>query len=53
MFFDKLSDARGYAKSETMHTRGRLHKAVPCRQWRFNRLTGEYSLVACYTVVLA
>jgi len=52
MFFDTMRAARSYAKSQTADTWGRAHKAVPCRQWRFDRATGEYSLVACYTVVL-
>jgi len=53
MFFDKLGDARAYAKALTADMRGKRHKAIACYQWRFDRLTGEYALVACYTVVLA
>ena len=54
MFFDKLKDAKAYAKSQTQDMRGVYkHKAMPCKQWRFDRLTGEYNLVSCYTVVLA
>ena len=53
MFFDKLSDARAYAKSQTQDTRGRVHKALACKHWRLCRVTGEYNLVPCYTVVLA
>lgn len=53
MFFDSLSDARAYAKALTADMRGRKHKAIACTQWRFDRLTGEYESVACYTVVLA
>lgn len=53
MFFDTMRAARDYAKSQTADTRGRKHKAVACRQWRFDRTSGEYNLVPCFTVVLA
>lgn len=53
MFFDTLSDARAYAKALTADMRGRKHKAIACNQWRFDRMTGEYALVACYMVALA
>lgn len=54
MFFDTFKAAREYAKDQTALLRGiHRHKAVPCRQWRFNRATGEYALHDCFTVVLA
>lgn len=52
MFFDTLSQAKAYAKGQTQDTR-RKHKVAACNQWRFNRLSGDYMLVPCYTVVLA
>lgn len=53
MFFDKITDAREYAKSETNLFRGVYkHKVVACKQWLFDRQTGEYNQHDCFTVVL-
>jgi hypothetical protein len=51
MQFDTMKAAREYARTQTLSTR-RAHKAAPANGWRFDRLTGEYSLVPCWTVIL-
>ena len=53
MFFDSMRAAREYAKDQTTLCRGKLHKAIACKQWRVDRITGEYALHDCFTVVLA
>ena len=53
MFFDTISAAREYAKSQTADMRGRKHKVEACNQWVFDRYSGEYNLVPRFTVVLA
>ena len=53
MFFDTVKAAREYAKDLTADMRGvHKHKAVACKQWRFDKLTGEYFQHDCFTVVL-
>ena len=52
MFFNTRKEARAYAKSQSADTR-RAHKAIACNQWRFDRVTGEYTIAPCYTVVLS
>lgn len=51
MQFDTYASAREYAATQTSDTR-RIHKAVRANGWRFDRISGEYSLAPCWTVVL-
>ena len=51
MKFENLKDANDYAKNQTLITK-RSHKAVKDNGWYFDRLTGEYYLKECFTVVL-
>ncbi len=51
MKFDNFKDAHDYAKNQSSITR-RTHKAVKDNAWYFDRLTGEYYLKECFTVVL-
>jgi len=52
MQFDTHKAAYEYAVTQTSDTR-RKHKATKANGWRFDRATGEYNLVPCWTVVLA
>jgi hypothetical protein len=52
MQFDTMNAAREYAATQTSDTR-RIHKAVRANGWRFDRISGDYSLVPCWTVTLS
>jgi hypothetical protein len=53
MFFESKREAMAYAKSQTQDMRGVYrHKVEACNQWIFDRVSGDYSLVPRWHVVL-